>query len=364
VIIAISFTLFFIVLRFTVTLFNFISNPKLTRVSRQYHDLVSILIPARNEEENILTLLESIHLQDYREYEVIVYDDQSTDNTNGIVAKFAEKHPRFRVVKGTYLPEGWTGKNHACFQLAKQAKGHYFLFLDADTCINKNLINSAVHRMYLNKLALLSLFVNQRMETIGEKLTVPLLHYLLLNMLPLRFLNLLKGPAGAVACGQFMLFDGLVYRQNEWHQMVKNKVVEDAEIMKIIKTEAYYGEVLLANQMMQCRMYRNLTDAVNGFSKNVLALFNYSIPGMLTFITVFFGGPMLIFMTLNFNLIFFTGGLIILSRLMVSLTAGQNVFYNIILHPFQIIMLVLIGFLSIQKHLTKTNIWKGRSVEE
>jgi len=364
VIIAISFTLFFIVLRFTVTLFNFISNPKLTRVNRQYHDLVSILIPARNEEENILTLLQSICNQDYADFEVIVYDDQSEDRTYRIAAAFAEKHPRFRVVKGTDLQDGWVGKNYACFQLAKQAKGRYFLFLDADTSINKNLLNSAVHRMHLHKLALLSLFVNQDMETIGEKLTVPLLHYLLLNMLPLRLLNLLKGPAGAIACGQFMLFDAIIYRQKEWHKMVKSKVVEDAEIMKMIKTEAYCGEVLLANQMMQCRMYRNLKDAVNGFSKNVLALFNYSIPGILTFITVLFGGPMLVFITLNFDLIFFMCGLIILSRLMVSLTAGQNVFYNIILHPFQIIMLVLIGFLSIQKHLTKTNIWKGRSVAE
>ncbi|HZX58046.1 MAG TPA: glycosyltransferase family A protein, partial [Mucilaginibacter sp.] len=131
-IIAISITLFFLVLRFTVTLFNFISNPKLTRVNRAYDDLVSILIPARNEEENIIRLLESIRRQDYKNYEVLVYDDGSTDRTYVLCSAFAAKHPGFGVIKGGELPEGWLGKNYACAQLAAAAKGSYLLFLDAD----------------------------------------------------------------------------------------------------------------------------------------------------------------------------------------------------------------------------------------
>ena len=363
-IIAISITLFFIILRFTVTLFNFISNPKLTRVSRQYGDFVSILIPARNEEDNILPLLRSIHQQDYKDYEVIVYDDESSDKTYKICSAFAAGHPRFQVIKGTALPDGWTGKNYACYQLAKQAKGNFFLFLDADTIINKNLINSAVHRMHLYKLGLLSFFANQIMKTTGEKVTVPLLHYLLLNMLPLRLVFLLKNSVFSFACGQFMLFNAAIYRQKQWHEMSKNKVVEDAEIMKLLKESKYKGEVLLANGMMGCRMYKGYKEAITGFSKNALALFNYSIPALLIFILLLIGGPMIVIMTLNVNLIFFMAGLIILSRVMISLSTGQNVWFNIIFHPIQMINLVIIAFLSIQKHLTKTNVWKGRLVRD
>lgn len=361
-IIVISVTLFFIVLRFTVTLFNFISNPKLTRVTRHYEDLVSILIPARNEEENIVILLASILKQEYKNYEIIIYDDESEDNTYSVCTAFAGANTNITVVKGGPLPAGWTGKNNACHQLAKKANGKFLLFLDADDVVHAGLINSAVHRMYLNKLCLLSLFPTQIMHTLGEMATVPLLNFLLLNLLPLRLVFLLKTPASATACGQFMLFDAENYRANEWHKLVKDKVVEDAEIMRQVKARKCNGEVLLANNMIHCRMYKNYNDALNGFSKNALALFNYSITALLIFIIVFIGGPMIILMTLNLNLIFFMSGIILLPRVMISLESGQSVWKNIVLHPVQVVNLAVIAFISIQKHLTGKNSWKGRKI--
>jgi chlorobactene glucosyltransferase len=362
VIIGISVTLFFMVLRFTVTLFNFISNPKLTRVNRQYTSLVSILIPVRNEEANILPLLKSIAEQDYKNYEVIIYDDNSSDNTFEICSEFATEHSYVSVIKGHSLPGGWLGKNHACHQLGQKANGEYLLFLDADDTISKGLINSAVHRMQLHKLALLSLFPDQTMRTNGEKTTVPLLHFILLNLLPLRMVYLAKSAAIATACGQFMLFDAAAYRQNQWHKIVRDKVVEDAAIMKQVLSASYNGEVLLANGMVNCRMYKNYKEAINGFSKNALAAFNYSIIGLLIYIVLLIGGPMLVFATLNFNLIFFMIGLIALTRVMISLAAGQRTWYNLLLHPVQMLNMTIIAFLSIQRHLTKTNVWKGRRI--
>jgi len=361
-IIVICITLFFIVLRFTVTLFNFISNPKLTRVSRHYTDFVSILIPARNEADNIIQLLQSILQQDYESYEVIVYDDESTDDTFALCTTFCKTHPNFSVIKGRELPEGWLGKNNACHHLAKKARGDYFLFLDADETVSPGLINSAVHRMKLFKLGLLSLFSNQVMETTGEKITVPLLHYLLLNLFPLRLVFLIKNAAFSTACGQFMLFDADSYRENNWHKQVKDNLVEDAAIMKLVKLAGYNGEVLLANGMLNCRMYKNYSSAINGFSKNAFAVFNYNIAALLVYVLLLIGGPMIVIMTLDFPLIFFMLGLILLTRIMISLESGQGVFYNILYHPIQMINLTLIAFLSIQKSLTNNITWKGRKV--
>src|SRR6218665_2247366 len=104
---------FFLILRFAITLFNFISNPKLTASPRHYHDLVSILIPARNEEQDILVLLESIQKQAYAEFEVIVYDDHSSDNTAALCQIFSQIDPRFKIIKGNEPPRGWIGKNYA-----------------------------------------------------------------------------------------------------------------------------------------------------------------------------------------------------------------------------------------------------------
>jgi glycosyltransferase involved in cell wall biosynthesis len=324
--------------------------------------MVSILIPARDEGDSILTLLRSIQEQDYPYYEVIVLDDGSSDNTYRLCADFAEKHAKFKVIKGDDLPADWLGKNYACFQLAQQAKGDFFLFLDADEKVNNGLINSAVHRMYLRRLSLLSLFANQEMQTAGEKLVVPLMHYILLNLLPLQLVYLVKHSSVAAASGQFMLFDAETYRENQWHQQVKYKIVEDIEIMKVVKGLGYNGEALLANGMVSCRMYKNYSEAINGFGKNFLAAFNYNVIGFLIYILLVVSGPMLVIMTFDFQLIFFMIGLIILTRIMISLSSMQNALYNVFLHPIQMFSLTIIAFTAIQKHLTKTTIWKGRKI--
>ncbi len=361
-IVALFITFIFIVLRFTVTLFNFMSNPKLPHVKKPYAFLISILIPVRNEQDNILSLLQSIYDQDYIDYEVIILDDGSEDNTYSICEKFAEKHHQFRVIKGKKLPHDWLGKNYACHQLAEEAKGDYFLFLDADEKVNNSLLNSAIHRMRLYNLGLLSLFTNQQMDTFGEKSVVPLMHYILLNLLPLRLVYLVKNSTVAAASGQFMLFDAEIYRKNEWHKQVKDRVVEDVEIMRLVKSSGYNGEALLANGMISCRMYKSYTEAVNGFSKNFLAGFNYSIITLLIYLVIIICGPMIVMMTLNLQMIVFMIGLIILTRIMISLSASQNAWLNVLLHPLQMINLTIIAFMAIQKHLTKTTVWKGRQV--
>ncbi|MGY4535742.1 glycosyltransferase involved in cell wall biosynthesis [Mucilaginibacter sp. UYNi724] len=361
-IIALLVTFIFLILRFTVTLFNFISNPKLPRIGKHYEDKVSILIPARNEAKDIIALLQSIVEQDYSSYEVIILDDNSTDDTYTLCDNFAAKNKRFKVIKGDVLPAGWLGKNYACHQLAQHATGDYFLFLDADEKVYNGLINSAVHRINLCRLSLLSLFTNQTMITPGEMMVVPLMHYILLNLLPLRLVYLVKSAAVAAASGQFMLFNAGDYKQYQWHQQVKNKVVEDVEIMKLVKASKLNGEALLANGMISCRMYKGYNEAINGFGKNFLAAFNYNIIGFLIYLLLIIGGPAIVVMTMNLNFILMMVGLIGLTRIMISLSAGQNALLNLFLHPVQMFSLLLIGITSIQKYLTKTTVWKGRRI--
>src|SRR4051812_6597875 len=108
-IITLSVIFFFMILRFVVSLFNFLSDPKLRRIIKLYNDKVSILIPARNEAGNIITLLQSIRNQDYPNYEVIILDDNSTDNTFELCQQFAATHSHFSVIKGQPLPPDWLG---------------------------------------------------------------------------------------------------------------------------------------------------------------------------------------------------------------------------------------------------------------
>lgn len=325
--------------------------------------MVSILIPVRNEEHNILNLLESIRNQDYQNYEVIILDDHSTDNTQELCARFCRLNKRFRIISGKALPKDWLGKNYACYQLAAESKGTFLMFLDADETIANGLINNTVHRIKFYRLDLLSLFTNQVMISWGERMIVPLMHFVLLNLLPLRLVKLSKNPAFSAASGQFMLFNADNYRENQWHEQVKGKVVEDIEIMKLVKGYGFKAEALLANGFIFCRMYKNFSEAFNGFSKNLLAGFNNSVIGLFLYLLLVILGPIAIAYILSLELLLFALALIILSRVMISLMSGQNVWLNIILHPLQLIFMVLISVTSVKKYFTKTIVWKGRTIK-
>ena len=355
--------LIFLIIRFSVTVFNFLSNPKLPRTIKHYQEKVSILIPARNEAENILQLLQSIKEQDYINYEVIVLDDGSSDNTFELVTQFSEKNTQFKIFKGLELAEGWLGKNYACHQLSEMATGKFLLFVDADEVIKRGLINSLILRVERNGLSLLSIFTNQIMISYGEKLTVPLMHFILLNLLPLRLVRFSKNPAFSAASGQCMFFDAENYHKNHWHKRVKNRVVEDVEIMKLVKQAEYKTEALLANSLIYCRMYKNLAESIDGFSKNLLAGFGNNIIILLLYQLLVVSWPILLFVNYDVHLLVLPLTLIVLSRMMISFLSGQNVLLNLVLHPVQMLLFLFISVKSISNHLQKKGTWKGRSIK-
>lgn len=350
----------FLILRLLVAGFNYFSTPKLQLSKNSCEERISILIPARNEEQNISVLLDSILAQDYPNYEVIILDDGSTDNTFAFANNFAKKNSNFRVIKGKPLETGWTGKNFACWQLARESAGKYLLFLDADVKLAPDLMNSAVHHVQRNRLSLLSLFSDQKMNSIGENSVIPLMNYLLLTLLPIRLIFGHSNPIFAAACGQFMLFDADNYRQQQWHYKARAEVTEDLKIMKMVKEAGCRGDGLLANGLISCRMYNCYTDAVNGFSKNMITPFNDSIPLFILFLLFILVGPVLVIATFDVYLILLLFFIVILTRLMTSSLSGQNVWLNAFLHPLQMLSLLLIGCLAIQRTSTKTRQWKGR----
>src|SRR4030042_634333 len=106
--------------------------------------LVSVLVPARNEEENIEACLQSLQKQDYPNFEVLVLDDNSRDRTAEIVSRIAASSNRIQLLRGSPLPHGWAGKPFACYQLAQEAKGEWLLFVDADTTSASHMVRRVV----------------------------------------------------------------------------------------------------------------------------------------------------------------------------------------------------------------------------
>ncbi|TAE52322.1 MAG: glycosyltransferase [Bacteroidetes bacterium] len=354
----------FLLIRLLVSATNYLSRPWLaeTDIPAPVTGL-SVLIPARNEVENLPRLLEALsHLEE--DMEILVLNDQSEDGTEALLQAWMDKEPRLRYLNGEALPAGWLGKNRACHQLAQEAKGRYLLFLDADVAaIDPSLPRRAVHDMNKRGLALLSLFPDQIMKSQGERIVVPLMHYLLLSLLPLWWIFRLPFPSMAAANGQFMLFDAEAYRRFQWHARVKSVIVEDIAIMQEIKKAGLKGMTYVARGAISTRMYGSLREGVAGFSKNILAGFGNSIPAMAIFLFLIFFGWLLVAGQLSAGVCILALGMIAGIRMFVSLSAGQLVWQNLLLHPAQMLLLLYISALSIIKRISGKNEWKGRNVQ-
>ncbi|MHB1377777.1 MAG: glycosyltransferase, partial [Candidatus Humimicrobiaceae bacterium] len=239
--------------------------------------LISILIPARNEAENISRCLKSLLKQDYQNLEIIVLNDNSTDATGKVVKGFAEKDNRVRLVEGAPLEEGWTGKNFASHQLAKHANGQYFIFTDADTLHFPKTVSSAFSALINTKVDALSIYPRQIMVTFWERMSVPIINIALQCFIPFILIKKSKSPLFSTAIGQFMMFKREVYEKTGGYESIKGHLVDDIQMSKRVKKSGYKFMVFDGRNAIYCRMYKNLKGVVIGLTKSIYPAFNGSI---------------------------------------------------------------------------------------
>ncbi|MCF8336303.1 MAG: glycosyltransferase family 2 protein [Bacteroidales bacterium] len=352
----------FALMRLMVTLVNYLTRPYLDGYPVSSQPLVSILIPARNEENNLPVLLESLIKQDYTNYELMVYDDHSEDGTSQILEQYSEKDPRISWIKGKQqIPPGWTGKNHACHHLGKEARGDILLFMDADMVVSTDMLNKATDTFRHYRLSLLSIFPHQLLKSRGEWLTVPLMNWILLSLLPLILVRKSHRPSLAAANGQFMMFNARVYKEHLWHKQVKQNLVEDIVISRMMKTAGYNTATLLGRYDVMCRMYSSWGEAVNGFAKNVVEFFGGNIVVAIIYTLLTFSGVVIIPLSLGWEWFAFYIAIVLLIRVFISLTSMQSVWKNIRLHLFQMASFLYIMAKGIKVKLTGRYQWKGRT---
>ncbi len=349
-------------LRFMVSLFNFLTRPILPHGKVDGDPMVSVLIPARNEEANIAKILKGLLAQSYSNCEIIVYDDLSTDNTAVIVNNFTEEYENVKLIKGEELPMGWLGKNHACYQLALRAKGDYLLFLDADVEISEWFVVNALAYIRRNNLTLLSMFPHQRMISWGESLVVPTMNWILLSLLPLRLVSWSKRRSLAAANGQMMMFEASSYGENQWHEKVKSSPVEDIGISRLVKRQKLRMAILLGSDDISCRMYGSYSQAIEGFAKNLTAFFGGSGLVALLFALMGTTGPILVVYHLPFPLTFLYFFCLISARMLAARLSEQSVFLNVLLWPIQHVSFLHMVIRAVVLRKQKGLLWKGRQI--
>ncbi|MFN3704948.1 MAG: glycosyltransferase [Thermoflexales bacterium] len=254
---------------------------------------VSVLVPARNEEHQIVRCVESLLAQDYPNVEVIALNDDSEDATGELLERLAAQSPRLRVLHNhTPVPPGVNGKSRACQLLASHARGEWLLFVDADTVHQPHAMRGGVLSALALQVDLFGVVPHQVLGTWGERLFVPAGFALIDNAISMWRLYALQHTRllNAAAIGQWLLVRRAAHIESGVHQAIQTAILDDVALGRLVKSRGY--RIALADgDWVSCRMYCSAGEVVRGFSKNAPAVLQDSIGLSVVFVLAFAGSP-------------------------------------------------------------------------
>ncbi len=230
--------------------------------------LVSICIPARNEEKNIRRCVEAALVQDYQNLEVIVLDDRSMDATPAQLEEIASRDSRLMPIHGSDLPPGWAGKPHALYQASAVARGEWLCFVDADTLLAPQALSSVLAKAWETEADMFTVMTRQILGSFWEKVVMPLVMTALSVGFSPRKVNDPK-RRDAIANGQFIFIKRSVYDAIGGHESVKDQIVEDKAISEQVKWNGYRLVVADGSHVVSTRMYTSLAEMWEGWTKNI-----------------------------------------------------------------------------------------------
>ena len=241
--------------------------------------LISVCVPARNEERNIRACVESLLAQDYPNLEVIILDDRSTDTTPDILRELLlelgsllsgrpGQTPTLQIITGSDLPPDWAGKPHALHQASAAARGEWLCFVDADTFLAPNTLSACYAKAIETRADMFTIMTFQILGSFWEKVVMPLVMTALSVGFSPRKVN---DPhrKDAIANGQFILIRRPVYDAIGGHESVKDQIVEDKALAEQVKWNGYHLIVADGQQMARTRMYTSLSEMWEGWTKNI-----------------------------------------------------------------------------------------------
>ncbi len=232
--------------------------------------LVSIVVPARNEELNIERCVRSLLAQSWPRFELVVVDDGSTDATPKILARLSQENSHLVVVQGTTLPAGWFGKSHACALGVARAHGTYLLFTDADSVHEPSCLAHALDTLERLQADVLTLVPRIDCVSWAEKLLQPAILGGLFTLEGFFATNRDRAsmPLGN---GQFLLFRRAAYQQVGGHAAVRHRVVDDLALARLVVRHQLKLRVAWAQEVLRVRMYTRFTEIWWGYAKNMAA---------------------------------------------------------------------------------------------
>jgi glycosyltransferase involved in cell wall biosynthesis len=243
--------------------------------------VVSVIVPARNEEANLGECLASLTSQSGVAFEIIVVDDASTDRTRGIAEGFSS----VRVISAGSPPMGWTGKNNAVAVGAREARGNWLLFTDADTVHLQSSLSNAVGEATEAKADLLSYSPGQVVVTFAERAVMPVVFAALAAQYPPQKVRD-QDPGIVAANGQYILVRRAAYESVGGHVALATEILEDVALARLFRKAGLRVYFRYGADAVRTRMYRNWTQLREGWTKNLALLFPH--PWRLVLQSLFF----------------------------------------------------------------------------
>ncbi len=241
--------------------------------------MVSVIVPARDEECSIAHCLESLLHQDYENYEVIVVDDQSSDSTARIVQSLAADEPRLRLVTASPLPPGWQGKAHALSEGTAVARGEILIFTDADTIHEPGSVSWAVTNLEVHGAAMVSGYLSQTYGSLGERIVVPTMYAAML-VVPLPLIARTESSAMAFAIGQYIAVRREAFLKSGGFEPFKDSVVDDMSMAKSLKDAGFRQVFLDASSAARCHLYDGYRHAFDGIERSIYSAIGGSPVGV------------------------------------------------------------------------------------
>ena len=330
----------------------------------QPETLVSVIIPARNEEACIGHCLASVLVQHGVRYEIIVVNDGSIDRTREIVSTYTS----VKLMDAGPLPPGWTGKCHALHRGYLESKGDWLLFTDADTVHRRSSLRHALREAKKHEVDMLSYSPKQEVHGPWERTLMPLVFAELRREYPPESVNDPKSLVVA-ANGQYILIRREAYEAVGGHEAIRHSLLEDVELARAIKVSGRKLRFRYGGDAVKTRMYRSVGQMWNGWTKNLALLFTDTL-GLARNRSVEF-------LTWAFGFVVFLAGMsagawaVMLAGTLISVPVAINFFYrvrkahfgwlNTIISPFGVPVFVILLIRS-HLHFRRNQVsWKGRT---
>lgn len=363
----------FVVIYLSVNMVYLVKVEPVAEESASYPYL-TVCIPARNEERDIKACVESLLKQDYPEFEVIVVDDNSTDETAEIVCSMKAQYPNLVFIPGEQLASGWIGKPYALYQAYKKSRGKYLLFTDADLIYQPYALKSAMHTLIFRDLDLLTLMPAAVFGSFWERAVQPVIFGFIAALTRFRKVNS-SNHGSAMGFGAFLLFKKESYQRIGGHLSVRTEVLEDVMLAKNAKLNRLSMLVADGKSLFSIRMYHSLEEIWLGWRKNMFLAMKGSVTRTLYYVGVILCFVLTPYLVVIGNLWVGTGEMWIggsLFGLMLTLVTGVGLCQqlnlgrrNVFLFPLGAIMMSAIMLNSMAQivFFGKTE-WRGRTYEQ